>query len=545
MNSKVFIFYCIWALLALSAAWLLDSILPVFTVVLFPVVVRDLRKRGIADVPSAEWSWANLITLARVLMLSTVVLLDVHPRWVAYGVALFVVLDGLDGWIARRTRPTKSGAFWDSEADALGVLIVSVFLVVVRQLDWLILIVGSLRYLAGIFNTLTSLQPRRKNICRFLFVVQIGLLAGAAASNIHVANAQGMCALIVASISFIIDYVDIADQKVKRCSPSIFLPFRAFVLSLFVSLPVFINSGMPIFVTEIWILILIATLPFVWSGRVLILSLLGSGVFLFLLYDESMLFVLRRESIWAGDLSLLQSGAEFVLSFRDRFVSVWAIFGLFLAFLLVYFISVQWRSIVSDSKSGFYKLTTMCAVFIVSSSLWGRTITADIFDGFSRFRGAQDKIESMRTGSLWEANQSLDKVEFTQTPDIWMIVLESYGASLLKNDYLKSRFIPALKKWESETEKLGWEMSSRFSVSPIFGGGSFRVVKTPVEVVAEEAFRVFFQVSLRDVRVSHCYPDFQECQEIRGDLRSKIRNLLQCLIKVKKKLILISQNSGD
>jgi CDP-diacylglycerol---glycerol-3-phosphate 3-phosphatidyltransferase len=83
--------------------------------------------------PSAVKTWANLVTVARVLIAPFMfVLIPEEPggSWVAFG--LWFVLcstDGIDGFLARRHGSTTIGAFLDPLADKVLVLGAMIFLV--------------------------------------------------------------------------------------------------------------------------------------------------------------------------------------------------------------------------------------------------------------------------------------------------------------------------------------------------------------------------------------------------------------------------------
>lgn len=83
--------------------------------------------------PSAVKTWANLVTVARVLIAPFMfVLIPEEPggSWIAFG--LWFVLcstDGIDGFLARRHGSTTVGAFLDPLADKVLVLGAMIFLV--------------------------------------------------------------------------------------------------------------------------------------------------------------------------------------------------------------------------------------------------------------------------------------------------------------------------------------------------------------------------------------------------------------------------------
>ena len=56
-----------------------------------------------------------------------------------------LVLDAVDGWVARRTRSTAFGAAFDMETDAFLILVLSVY--VAGAVGWWVLLIGLARYL--------------------------------------------------------------------------------------------------------------------------------------------------------------------------------------------------------------------------------------------------------------------------------------------------------------------------------------------------------------------------------------------------------------
>ena len=94
--------------------------------------------------PAAMASWANAITVCR-LLLSPLVFLAIadHPEgsWVAFWLWFALCAsDAFDGWVARRRGPTRSGAFLDPLADKVLVL-GAMFTLVANGVFWVVPVV--------------------------------------------------------------------------------------------------------------------------------------------------------------------------------------------------------------------------------------------------------------------------------------------------------------------------------------------------------------------------------------------------------------------
>lgn len=102
----------------------------------------------------AGFGWPNRITLARVVLVAVLVgalaLPDVVARHGTILAALAltaIVLDGLDGWLARVVDGvTAFGARFDMEVDALLILVLSIAVVIAGQAGTWVLVIGAMRY---------------------------------------------------------------------------------------------------------------------------------------------------------------------------------------------------------------------------------------------------------------------------------------------------------------------------------------------------------------------------------------------------------------
>jgi phosphatidylglycerophosphate synthase len=159
---------------------------------------------------------ANAVTSVRAVLVAGLALLLIQPRLPPAGVcaavaAVAAALDGLDGWLARRTRTESAfGARFDMETDAALILVLSALVVRYGKAGSWVLAAGLMRYAfiaaGAVWPWLQRpLEPsrRRQTMC----VVQIAGLVAALlpavtlpASEITAAAATSMLAW-----SFLVD----------------------------------------------------------------------------------------------------------------------------------------------------------------------------------------------------------------------------------------------------------------------------------------------------------------------------------------------------
>jgi phosphatidylglycerophosphate synthase len=153
---------------------------------------------------------ANQITALRVLLAAVLVFL-VDPWSVVWVALVAVLLDGVDGWVARRTQTaTAFGERFDMEADAALILVLAVLAWRYGKAGPWVLLSGLLRYVfvaagwiwpwirAPLASTL-----RGKIIC----VVQVGALIVAIAPTIAPPTSSLVAAvgLLALCYSFLVD----------------------------------------------------------------------------------------------------------------------------------------------------------------------------------------------------------------------------------------------------------------------------------------------------------------------------------------------------
>lgn len=156
---------------------------PVKAMLVFAVAAFVAAGQLAATHPFDRLGPANLITTLRVLLLSLVAgLIGEWPTsTIAWGGSLLAVvitaLDGVDGWLARRTRfASPFGARYDMETDALHILVLAVLAWQHDKAGAWIVLAGTMRYLfvaSGYvwpwMNATLPPSQRRQTVC----VVQI------------------------------------------------------------------------------------------------------------------------------------------------------------------------------------------------------------------------------------------------------------------------------------------------------------------------------------------------------------------------------------
>jgi phosphatidylglycerophosphate synthase len=187
--------------------------------------------------PHRRFGPANAVTLTRAaaaalllgvvseLLLGGPLIVDAKLRWILVVVATAaLLLDGVDGWAARRTGMASDfGARFDMETDALFLLTLSLLTHATSKVGAWVLTSGLLRYafvLAGSLWPLLAapLLPlwRRKAI----YAVQVSVLIAALAPPVPAEIAHGMCVagLVLLSYSFGADGIWLVRQA-RRTDP--------------------------------------------------------------------------------------------------------------------------------------------------------------------------------------------------------------------------------------------------------------------------------------------------------------------------------------
>jgi phosphatidylglycerophosphate synthase len=193
--------------------------LPALTgLALFTLLLIAFERRLVAHHPHPRLGAANRITLLRAGIACLIAARAIEPaplgdpeRWLLAAVAAAaLLLDGADGWAARRQRLASAfGARFDMEVDAFAILVLAVTVVKAQAVPVWVLAIGAMRYLhlaaALILPPLRRPMPprpiadrRRKTVAVIQSVALLTALAPATPS----ACAAAVCATALGLLAY-------------------------------------------------------------------------------------------------------------------------------------------------------------------------------------------------------------------------------------------------------------------------------------------------------------------------------------------------------
>ena len=191
----------------------------VVTLILYAVIVSSVVTRW---PPRQDFGWANRATLLRGCMIIVLVAIAcavaagaelsvTHLWWYAVAALLALILDGVDGQLARRTNSASEfGARFDMELDALFILGLCLLVFAVGKAGAWVLALGLMRYgfVAAAWALPWMNQPlppsfRRKTVCVWQIVtLMVAIVPPAPSLLVSVSLAT---ALILLTWSFFLD----------------------------------------------------------------------------------------------------------------------------------------------------------------------------------------------------------------------------------------------------------------------------------------------------------------------------------------------------
>lgn len=171
----------------------------------FAVLIRRRAEAGLRDRPFGSANQVTALRLAGTLVLPALVASG--PLAVIVLASAVLALDGVDGWLARRRGlASEFGEYFDKEADALLMLLLSVLLLQSGRLGAWVLLPGVLRYAFVVFLMLArppAPKERRSNFGRWIFVGTTGALIAAFSPfpRLYEPWLAGMTVLLVVSFA--------------------------------------------------------------------------------------------------------------------------------------------------------------------------------------------------------------------------------------------------------------------------------------------------------------------------------------------------------
>jgi phosphatidylglycerophosphate synthase len=171
--------------------------------VAYGLVMTVLLARGLVRYGTEQLPPADRVTLTRAILVGGVAALTADSfdrpaplRTLVTIATVALVLDAVDGWVARRTRTTPLGAQFDMEIDAFLILVLSVY--VAQWAGGWVLAIGAARYALGVAGWLVSwlrAAPPPRYWRKVVAAIQ-GILLTAAAADV-LPRALAVAALVV------------------------------------------------------------------------------------------------------------------------------------------------------------------------------------------------------------------------------------------------------------------------------------------------------------------------------------------------------------
>lgn len=171
---------------------------------------------------TGAWLWgpgrltaANAVTWGRLGLVAAALIIASRQPPLVFPFALAAwLLDGLDGWLARRLGQASAfGALFDQETDALLVMLLCVELVVARGFGPWLLLAGALRYLLVLARSMARrpIVERRSTWGRALFSFSyLSLVSGLLPELSAVSSVAVPAGLALLLVSFAPDFVAVA-----------------------------------------------------------------------------------------------------------------------------------------------------------------------------------------------------------------------------------------------------------------------------------------------------------------------------------------------
>jgi phosphatidylglycerophosphate synthase len=477
---------------------------------------------------------ASWVTLARATLAAGVAALAVHSLTGETTVALLVVLaavalvlDAVDGWVARRTgTETAAGARFDGEVDAFLILALSVYAAPLYG-DW-VLAIGAARYLFLAGEWLlpwmrAPLPPRR---WRKVVAATQGIVLTVAASGVlprplMQALLVAALALLAASMGECVWWLWRRRQAAPRGRVRAGIAVASTVLALVLVWAALVAPNQPGDLTlgafarlplELLVVVALAAVLPATPRRVLALvvgAVLGLVVLMKVL-DIGFFTAFDRPFQPVDDSGYLGIGIETLgnaigSSSANLIVAVGAV--VLLALLALPALALlRVTRIAADHRDWALRAAIALGVVWVALRVVGAPVASS-----SGAEVAIDKVQAVQTGLADRATfaREIARDRFGATPgnrlltdlrgkDVLLVFIESYGRVALQHSSVSPRIDAVLDRGEAQLRAAGFSSQSAFLTSPTFGGLSWLAHSTLQAGVRVDGQRRYDQLVEKD-----------------------------------------------
>lgn len=158
--------------------------------------------------PSSVKTFANLVTTCRFLLLLTATFLE-NPFIISLLLFCTLLMDGLDGWVARKLREESIfGAYFDMELDSLTLLLLSLLIIKQSPYQIYLFLIGAARPIMVIVKSIYWSHvnsERRSETGRIIFVQTFLVLLAEIVFNSWWSHVLCILAMIPLAHSFYLD----------------------------------------------------------------------------------------------------------------------------------------------------------------------------------------------------------------------------------------------------------------------------------------------------------------------------------------------------
>jgi phosphatidylglycerophosphate synthase len=470
-------------------------------------VVRSFRTRH----PFSTFGTANQLTLARAALVALVAGVIGEPRLPAYAAMAAIVsgivtaLDGVDGWLARRTGLTSAfGARFDMEVDALLILVLSILAWQYDKAGAWIVLAGSLRYLfigAGWFfpwiQRPLPYRRRRQAICVMQILGSCIIMLPAVTPPLSVRIAAALLGAL--SASFLIDVLwlwrsrnsDIA-QESSATTRWLALAGSLILLNAAVSFhniwptPAIGWSG------EVSVELAVLLLVGLAIGRTTSLQSRGVARFLagvWLILAIGRYIDVTAPALWGRpinfywDLQFVPDVAAMLARAARSWLVVAAVVGGVALFVVTFALLNRAFVVVSGAiqeRPQRRILAVLATVVVVAFAAQQLSANAPKLATFSTpvtqtyVKQLQFVVSAMRGGRSLPASPSFDgNLTRVAGADVLLFFIESYGAVVYERPQFSSEVAPARAELDAAIHASGNDVVSALVESPTFGGSSW------------------------------------------------------------------------